>query len=89
MRSDGTRLSGRGVRVLAATVVIGAAVLAQPAGAALTAPKKACARARQHQFSRRPRHLTTVPPGTLTSILGVLRRPATPADKLPAEALAG
>lgn len=89
MSSGRTRVWGQGVRVLAATVVIGASALAQPAGAALTAPQKACVRARHHQFSRRPRHLTTVPPTTLTSILGVLRRPGTPADKLPAEALAG
>ena len=36
-----------------------------------------------------PRHLTTAPPEALTSILGVLRGPSTPADHLPTEALTG
>jgi hypothetical protein len=76
-------------RLLAATVVIGVAVLPQPADAALTAPKKACVRALHRQFLRRPKRLTTEPPTTLTSILGVLQTPATSADRLPAEALSG
>ncbi len=75
--------------ILAATAVIGVAVLPQFAGAALTAPKKACIRALHRQLSRHPTRLTTEPPTTLTSILGVLQSPATPADKLPAEALTG
>jgi hypothetical protein len=57
--------------------------------AASAAPKKACIRALHRQVLHRPKRLTTEPPTTLTSILGVLRGPSTPPDQLPAEALAG
>jgi hypothetical protein len=61
----------------------------QPADAASATQKKVCSRALERRFLHSPRHVTTAPPAALTSILGVLRRPATPVDKLPAEALAG
>ncbi len=59
------------------------------ANASSAAQQKTCSRALRREFSHHPRRLTTAPPATLTSILGVLQRPATPADELPAEALAG
>jgi hypothetical protein len=66
-----------------------AVALPHAAGAASAAHKDACARALHRQFSHRPVRLTTTPPSMLTSILGVLQRPVTPVDRLPAEALAG
>jgi hypothetical protein len=75
--------------ILAATIVIGSALSPQVAAASSAAQQKTCSRALKRQFSHRPRRLTTTLPATLTSILGVLRSPATPADELPAEALAG
>jgi hypothetical protein len=75
--------------ILVAVAAIGVVALPQAAGAASAAQQKTCSRALKRQFSHRPRRLTTTLPATLTSILGVLQRPATPADELPAEALAG
>jgi hypothetical protein len=68
---------------------MGAMALPQVAGGASTTQRKTCIRALRRQASRHPKYATTVPPVALTSILGVLQRPATPADELPAEALAG
>ncbi len=73
--------------ILAATVVIGVVALPQPAGAASAIQKRTCAKSLKRQFAHHPKHLTTVPPEALTAILGVLRSPATPADRLPTEAL--
>jgi hypothetical protein len=61
----------------------------QAASGSSAAQRKTCSRALARQLSHRPRRLTAAPPATLTSILGVLQSPATPADRLPAEALAG
>jgi len=66
-----------------------AVALPQAAGAASAIQKRTCAKSLKRQFAHHPKHLTTVPPEALTSIPGVLRRPATPTDRLPAEALAG
>jgi hypothetical protein len=76
-------------KLLLTTIAIGVVVLPQVAAASSAAQQMTCRRALRRQFSHRPRRLTTVPPATLTSILGVLQRPATPADEIPAEALAG
>jgi hypothetical protein len=75
--------------ILVAVAAIGVLALPQAAGAASAAQQKTCSRALKRQFSHSPRRLTTAPPATLTSILGVLQRPATPADEIPAEALVG
>lgn len=75
--------------ILVATILIGVVALPQAAGAAPAAQWKTCERALHSELSHRPRRLKTVPPAALTAILGVLRRPAAPVDRLPAEALAG
>lgn len=59
--------------------------LASGAGATVKPPKitEACAEALVHQRPVHPKLLPTRPPAGLTSILGVLRRPATSSDVLP------
>jgi hypothetical protein len=68
--------------LVSCVILVSGLVLSRaPAVSAVPAPqKKACIRALHHQFSHRPRHLTTASLARLTSILGVLQRPATPAD---------
>jgi hypothetical protein len=75
--------------ILVAVAVIGVVALPQAAGAASAIQKRTCAKSLKRQFAHHPKHLTTVPPEALTSILGVLQRPATSADQLPSEALTG
>jgi hypothetical protein len=75
--------------ILLAAVVIGAVAFPQAADAASAIQKQTCSRALKHEFSHHPRRLATAPPSVLTSILGILQMPATPADELPTAALAG
>jgi hypothetical protein len=84
-RSIASRASGLAL----ISYAILAIALPPAAGAASATQKKVCSQALKRQFSHRPRRLTTAPPAGLTSILGVLQSPATPADKLPAEAFTG
>ena len=83
----------RGARLRAKPVGAGAclavlAVLASPNGGGATSSvtHNKCLRALSREFAHRPKRLTTAPATALTSILGVLRQPTTPADRLPAEA---
>jgi len=69
------------------TLVCLAATLAPLASAGKPSLAEACFNAIDRQQRRHPRELKTAPPAALTSILGVLRRPATPADRIPATAL--
>jgi hypothetical protein len=68
-------------------VALGAFVLSVAAGAAATtiptSPSAACDNALAHQHTFHPKLLRTAPPPALTSILGVLRRPASRGDVLP------
>jgi hypothetical protein len=72
--------------------VAGAAVICLVAGVSSTAARKAslsdeCAHALTRRQQRQPQRLTTMAPVALTSLVGVLRKPAAPTDRLPAGGL--
>ena len=74
----GTSIAAVAVCAVPVVVASNASGTTLPAGVS-----KACAKAIAHQRRVHPKLLRTAPPGGLTSLLGVLRQPATPRDVLP------